>query len=246
MAIRTLSTLLVAGIITNAMLADNAVDASKLDESDDFNFTGALQKDGAAVNVGAGVYYAVVDHVAKSNIADLAAGAPNSISGNAVITDQDVLLIGQTDKAENGIYNVDDAGTGSDGSFSRAADRDTVAELPQGLLVYGRADDKLYKLTTALSTLGTDDAIFAEHKAGMRVSNSGELAAVGTGNASTTAFDLAVSGVAGIAVFVDGLVQPGTEYAISAGTGTGGVDQLTFSSAPASGAVIEALVLYVG
>jgi hypothetical protein len=246
MAIRTLSSLLVAGIITNSMIADNAVDAAKLDETDDFNFTGNLQKDGAAVNVGAGVYYAVVDHVAKSNIANLASGAPSSISGNAVTTGQDVLVIGQNDQEDNGIYDVTSAGTGSNGQWARAEDRDTIEELPQGLLVFNRADDKLYKLTSEISTLGSDSAIFAEHKAGMRVSNGGELAAVGTGNASTTAFDLSVSQVAGIAVFVDGVVQPGSEYSISAGTGTGGVDRLVFANAPATDAVIEALIFYVG
>lgn len=241
MAIRTLSTLLIAGIITNAMLADNAVDASKLDETDDFNFTGDLQKDGTAVNVGAGVYYALVNHVAKNNIADLAAGAPSTISGNAVSNGQDVLAIGQTSAAANGIYNVDSAGSGSNGSWSRAEDRDTVAELPQGLLVYNRADGKLYKLTSAIATLGTDAATFVEHKSGMRLSGA-EISAIGTGDASTTAFDLPSAGVAGLAIYVDTIVQAGAEYSISAGTGTGGVDRVVFANAPGTGAVIEALV----
>lgn len=59
-----------------------------------------------------------------------------------------------------------------------------------------------------------------------------ETASVGTGDGSTVHFDLPTDEIACLLVWVNGTIQAPTAYSISAGAGTGGVDRLTFSSAP--------------
>lgn len=59
---------------------------------------------------------------------------------------------------------------------------------------------------------------------------------VGVGDASTVTFDLPFKAGTSITYYVAGSVTAGT---YSAGTGTDGRDRVTFSSAPASGALIE-------
>lgn len=243
MTIRRLSGLITAGLITNTMLADNAVDASKLDETDDYNFTGALEKDGAALSTGGSPYYAVVDAAADVDVT-LPNGAPDEIYGAALSIGSKVLCFGQTAPAENGIYAVSSVGTGGDGVWARDTARDAVGELPEGLLVYDRNKDRLYKLVTAPGTLGTDPVKFVEHRAGLQVANSGEPLALTGANGTKTAFDLPVKGVVAADVRVNAVVQPDSTTSISAGTGTGGVDQLVFASAPQSGDVIEALIFF--
>lgn len=57
-----------------------------------------------------------------SNIADLAAGAPDTVDGVALQAGDRILVSGQSTPSQNGIYVVDTVGTGSDGAWSRAAD----------------------------------------------------------------------------------------------------------------------------
>jgi hypothetical protein len=243
MTIRRLSGLITAGLITNTMLADNAVDASKLDETDDYNFTGALEKDGAALGTGGSAYYAVVDAAADLDVT-LPNGAPDEIYGVSLSIGSKVLCFGQTAQAENGIYAVSSVGTGGDGVWGRDTARDTAGELPEGLLVYDRNKDTLYKLVTAPTTLGTDPVKFIEHRSGLQVANSGEPVSLSGANGTKTAFDLPVSGVVAADVRVNGFPQPDSTTSISAGTGAGGVDQLVFATAPVTGDAIEALIFF--
>lgn len=69
--------------------------------------------------------------------------------------------------------------------------------------------------------------------------------AVGTGNGTTTTFDLANANViaSSFKAYVGGAQQNCT---ISAGTGTGGVDQVVFAVAPATGVAIKADYNYYG
>ena len=253
MALRTLAALLTAGIITethlasgavtNSKLGANAVDATKLDQSDDYNFTGALQVNGASVDPSQSLYYSVVAVAHGSNLASLT-GATTSLGGATVSNGMVVLLFGQTTTAQNGLYGVSNV-SGGTCDLTRITARDTAAEMPEGLLVYVKAGthaDKLYKLTSSITTLGSDPVIFEESEEGLSpLESSGEASALSDGDGSTVNFDLPSSGVVSLAVFVDGFHQPPSEYSISAGAGTGGVDRLVFGSAPASGAKIEVI-----
>lgn len=232
-----------AGAVGTSDLADDAVNADKLDTAANYNFTGTLQKSGTDVAVGTGsLLYAVVAAVQATNIT-LSGGAPSSVQGYSVSQNDDILVIGQSTGHQNGIYNVDTVGSGSNGTWTRPSDRDAANEYPVGMLVYDKNSQKLYKLTTFAGTLGTDAMTFEEHEEGMAI-GGGEPIALGTGDGSTLTFDMPqVATIVGCAVFVDGLAQDPSLWSISAGGGAGGVDRLAFSSgnAPANGAKVEIL-----
>lgn len=73
-----------------------------------------------------------------SNITDLGAGAPLNVDGEAVQANDRILVYGQTDTTENGIYVVDVVGSGSDGQWSRATDFDgtPASEVTLGASVF--------------------------------------------------------------------------------------------------------------
>lgn len=266
MALRTVLTLIGAGGITSTHLAADSVTsaaiatgavgsdeaaglvAGDLDLTGTYNFTGTLQSGGANVAVGTGnVYYAVTVVAVTSNITNFSAMA-STIDGISLSQNQDVLVLGQTNQTENGIYNVDTVGSGSNGVWTRAAERDLAAELPTGMLVYvarGTANaEKLFKLTSLVSTVGSDAVVFEEHQEGMTPLGSGEPVAVGTGNGSNLNFDLPSAGVVYASVFVSGILQDPSLWTVAAGAGTAGVDRLEFSSgnAPAASAPVEAIL----
>jgi hypothetical protein len=179
----------------------------------------------------------------------LASGAPNTLDGFSLTANDDVLVWRQTTNTQNGIYNVDTLGTGSNGAWARPGDRNTGAELPTGLLIYVASGtvsaQVLYKVTSGPTTVGTDPCVIEPQEEGMTpVGANGEPELVGTGDGSTLTFDLTSAGIIYSVVFVNGIEQAGSAYSISAGTGTGGVDQLVFGSgnAPASALAIEAIL----
>lgn len=256
MAIRTIFTLIGLAGITGDYLADDAVNADKLADGAvgaDALASGAVTEAkiaSGAVSAGkladgaASLYYATVDAFTSTNIS--VGAAPNTANGVSLEVGDIVLVLGQTSKAQNGLYQVDTVGTGSNGVWTRPTSRDAAAELPAGLLVYNKDNQKLYKLTVAPSTVGSDPVVFEEQEEGLTPGNSGEPEAVGTGDGSTLNFDLGGASPAFVAVMVDGIVQSPSIYGVSATGGTAGVAQLQFASgnAPASGAVIEAITLY--
>lgn len=232
-----------AGAVGTSDIADDAVQADKLDLTANYAFTGDISVDGVVVDPNQSLYYGVVAVAHGSNLASLT-GATTSLGGATVSNDMVVLLFGQTTTAQNGLYLVSNVAGGTC-DLTRITARDTAAEMPEGLLVYVKAGthaDKLYKLTSSITTLGSDPAIFEESEEGLSpLESSGEASALSDGDGSTVNFDLPSSGVVSLAVFVDGFHQPPSEYSISAGAGTGGVDRLVFGSAPASGAKIEVI-----
>lgn len=239
-----------AGAVDAAAIATGAVGADEIG-------TGAVAADEIAAGavseakMAAGVIkYTTVVAATDADVANLAAGAPNPVDGVNVAQNDDILAWKQATGSQNGIYNVDTVGTGVNGAWTRAAERDVAAELPVGLMIYVKGGTKhggkVIKLKTFAGTLGTDPITFDEHVEGLTPSTStGEMEAVGVGNGSNLNFDLDVSKVAFIAVFVEGLQQDPANFSIAAGAGTGGVDQLQFGAgnAPANGASIEAIVL---
>lgn len=273
MALRTLATLLAAGMITETHLAsgavteakiasnavttgkiaagavgtsdiaDDAVQADKLDLTANYAFTGDISVDGVAVDPTQSLYYGVAAVAHSSNLSSLT-GVSTSLGGATVSNGMVVLLYGQTTNTQNGLYAVGNV-SGGTCDLTRITARDTAAEMPQGLLIYVQAGthaNKLFKLTTSITTLGSDPVLFEESEEGLSpLESSGEASALSDGDGSTVNFDLPSSGVVSLAVFVDGFHQPPGEYSISAGAGTGGVDRLVFGSAPANGAKIEVI-----
>jgi len=65
----------------------------------------------------------------------LSGGAPSQVDGVSLSLDDRVLVTGQTNKAQNGIYLVDTVGSGSNGTWVRSSDTNTTGELLAGTIV---------------------------------------------------------------------------------------------------------------
>ena len=65
----------------------------------------------------------------------LSGGAPAEVDSVSVSVNDRVLVIGQTNKTQNGLYRVDILGTGSNGTWVRTGDTDTAGELEAGAIV---------------------------------------------------------------------------------------------------------------
>ena len=92
----------------------------------------------------------------------LSGGAPNTVDGVTLAANDRVLVLNQTSAAENGIYEVTTLGTGSDGTWTRVTDMDSLTPIDevnaaavwveQGT-TYG---DTGWTVTSQVATLGTD------------------------------------------------------------------------------------------
>jgi len=82
----------------------------------------------------------------------LSGGTPVTVDGITLSTGDRVLVAGQTDKTENGIYQVDVAGTGKNGTWSRTNDFDVNSDVSAGVIIMvtegTEYDDTQWKLTT--------------------------------------------------------------------------------------------------
>jgi hypothetical protein len=231
-----------SGAVTSAKVASGAIGTSAL--ADDA-VTAAKLADGAA-----SATLIIVQAVGDTNIVDLAAGAPNTVDGYSLQANDIVLVMGQTDTSENGFYQVDTVGTGSNGEWSRPTTRDQQAEMPAGMLAISTGGSEYggaVMMLVSIGTVGSDPILFNRFHEGYRATGSGEPEVVGTGDGSNLLFDLDVANPEMVVVFVDGLLQAPGIYSVAGEAGTGGVAQLQFSSgnAPGNGAVVEAIVFHV-
>lgn len=76
----------------------------------------------------------------------LAGSAPNQVDGVNLSTDDRVLVTGQDDPVENGIYIVDVLGVGGSGTWVRSSDTNNTGELDAGTIVMV-TEGNLYKDT---------------------------------------------------------------------------------------------------
>lgn len=82
----------------------------------------------------------------------LTGGAPSVVDGVFLNTNNRVLVTGQTDRRENGIYRVQILGTGADGTWVRTTDADVTGEVLPGMVIMVTEGvlyaDRPWKLTT--------------------------------------------------------------------------------------------------
>lgn len=94
----------------------------------------------------------------------LSGGAPNSVDGVSLDTNYKVLVKSQTDKKQNGIYNVDTLGTGSNGTWTRAGILNTSSDFNNNFTVYvsgGVANTSTLWIGSSLgNTFGNIDLYF--------------------------------------------------------------------------------------
>ena len=98
-----------------------------------------------------------------SNIT-LTGSAPNSVDGVSLSANDKVLVKSQTDKTQNGIYDVSTLGTGSNGTWARSAILDTAGDFNSNFLAYvssGSANTSTLWLATSLgSSFGSTNLYF--------------------------------------------------------------------------------------
>lgn len=114
-------------------------------------------------------YKQAVRVITLTNIV-LAGGAPNSVDGVNLSTNDRVLVAGQSSAAQNGIYYVTTLGSGSNGTWTRSIDTDTTGELLAGTIVMVTEGlvyaDTQWKLTTNDPiVIGTTPLVFAQNSA---------------------------------------------------------------------------------
>ena len=89
----------------------------------------------------------------------LAGGAPNTLDGVTLVANDRVLVKNQTAPAQNGIYTVTTLGTGANGTWTRATDMDSWAEVPSAFTFVEQgttqADTSWVVSSDAGGTLGT-------------------------------------------------------------------------------------------
>lgn len=105
--------------------------------------------------------------ISLTNI-NLFGGAPATVDGVTLSVGDRILVAGQTDKSQNGIYQVDIAGTGSNGTWSRTSDFNVNSDVSAGVIIMVTEgvehDDTQWKLTTDDPiTIGTTDLEFARN-----------------------------------------------------------------------------------
>lgn len=130
-----------------------------------------------------------------ASIATLGGGAPNTLDGVTLAANDRILVKDQGTGSQNGIYVVTTLGTGSNGTWTRATDYDTSAEVNPGLFVFvseGTANgNNGYTLTTdAPITLGTTALVFTQTSgagqitAGAGLTKTGNTLDIGTASTS--------------------------------------------------------------
>ena len=107
--------------------------------------------------------------ITVSNIT-LSGGAPSQVDGVNLSLNDRVLVTGQTNKAQNGIYDVDTVGSGSNGTWSRSGDTNTTGELLAGTIVMVTEGliyaDTQWKLTTDDPiVIGVSELVFEQNSA---------------------------------------------------------------------------------
>ena len=164
---------------------------------------------------------ASVKAATTANIASLAGGAPNVLDGVTLAANDRILVKDQSTPAQNGIYTVATLGTGSNGTWTRATDADSWAELPSAFVFVEQgtvnADSGYVCTSDQGGTLGTTAVTFTQF------SGAGQVIA---GNGLTkTGNTIDVVGTAGRIVanadsidLASGIVTPGTYTKVTVDT----------------------------
>jgi hypothetical protein len=98
----------------------------------------------------------------------LSGGAPAEVDGVSLVAGDRVLVNGQSNAAENGLYQVQTVGAGSNGTWVRTSDANADGEIQPGMVVMvtqgNQYADTPWKLTTnGEIIIGTTELTFAEN-----------------------------------------------------------------------------------
>ena len=104
--------------------------------------------------------------VTSSNIT-LSGSAPATVDGVSLLADDRILVNGQTDQTQNGIYYVTTLGSGSNGTWTRTGDANATGEMNSGMIIMvtegnGFADTQWMLTTDGTITIGTTNIVFEQ------------------------------------------------------------------------------------
>jgi hypothetical protein len=147
-------------------------------------------------------YKQAVRVVALTNVV-LSGGAPNAVDGVNLSLNDRILVIGQTNPIQNGIYYVTALGTGANGTWARSIDSDTTGELEGGTVIMvtegSTYADTQWKLTTDDPIIiGTTALTFVQNYLANSISYGQTSFAIAAANANAT---ISVAGTSNVAVF---------------------------------------------
>ena len=159
-------------------------------------------------------YKQAVRAIQTTNVT-LAGGAPSSVDGVSLVASDRVLVVGQSTGSENGIYQVQTLGTGSDGTWVRTSDANSSGEIEAGMIIMVTEGllyaDTQWKLTTNNPiVIGTTALTFVINilsavggaNTEIQYNNSGTLGA--SANLTWNGAELYVNGLANVTGNVNG------------------------------------------
>ena len=173
MAIQIAGNQIKAGAVDTSQLANDSIDANKLDLSQNYLFTGLLQAQTPSNNadvatkayvdgiVGNGVFWKEPCEVATTANVNLSNPGTSTFDGVSISSGDRVLVRAQSagSEADNGIYVFN----GSSSAMTRATDADSAEELQSAAVFVNSGStfaDQAFVETESISTLGTDDVLF--------------------------------------------------------------------------------------
>ncbi len=112
-------------------------------------------------------YKQAVRVITLTNIT-LSGGAPSVVDGVSLVTGDRVLVNGQSNAAQNGLYQVQTLGTGSDGTWVRTSDGNEDGEIQPGMVVMVTqgteyADTPWKLITNGVIVIGVTELVFEEN-----------------------------------------------------------------------------------
>lgn len=133
-----------------------------------------------------------------ANVTTLAGGAPNTVDGVSLALNDRILVKNQSTGGQNGIYTVTTVGTGANGTWARATDADTAAELEGGVLVAvdegTTQGNTVWMNTVDVVTLGTTAQVWTQFGAGSTYTASLGVQLVGSDFRANLGAGLTLSG----------------------------------------------------
>ena len=245
-----------AGAIDTSQLANDSIDANKLDLSQNYTFTGLLQAQSPSNNadvatkqyvdgiVGNGIFWKEPCEVASVAAVNLANPGTDTFDGVQLSSGDRILIRAQanSDLEQNGIYVFN----GSSSALTRAGDADTKEELQSAAVFINSGStfaDQAFVETATINTLGSDDVVFVRFsglgivEAGTALSKSSD-----TLNVNFDGSSIDVNGSDQLIVKALGVTDAMLAGSISAGKlagsiGDGKLNQITTSDKVAGSAV---------
>ena len=112
-------------------------------------------------------YKQAVRVLSSSNVT-LVGGAPSSVDGVNLVVGDRILVNGQSNAAQNGLYQVQTLGTGSNGTWTRTSDGNQDGEIQPGMIVMVTqgteyADTPWKLITNGVIEIGVTELVFEEN-----------------------------------------------------------------------------------